>query len=98
MSFLTIRVEQFGRSAALGSLLDHQLPFLDGCSPETDASSGLTRSLHGCEQRAHPALLQNLQNLKEQMCYPGAWVISMVACFAMISNTLCQVIAQLYTL
>ena len=73
-------------------------PYGYGCSPETDASSGLTRSLHGCEQRAHPALLQNLQNLKEQTCYPGAWAISLVACFAMISNTLCQVIAQLYTL
>src|SRR5712692_9363573 len=70
---------------------------LHGCSPETDASSGLTRSLHGCEQRAYPALLQNLQNLKEQTRYPGAWAISLVACFAMISNTLCQMIAQLYT-
>jgi len=69
-----------------------------GCSPETDASSGLTRSLHGCEPRAYPALLQNLQNLKEQTCYPGAWAISLVACFAIISNRLCQVVAQLYTL
>jgi len=41
--------------------------------------------------------LQNLQNLKEQTRYPGAWAISLVACFAMISNTLCQVTAQLYT-
>src|SRR5438128_7217703 len=76
--------------------LHHKMVF--GCSPETDASCGLTRSLHGCEQRAHPALLQNLQNLKEQTCYPSAWAISLVASFAMISNTLCEVIAQLYTL
>ena len=90
--FAAVHLDRIKQRHDLGALIPV------GCSPETDASSGLTRSLHGCEQRAHPALLQNLQNLKEQTCYPGAWAISLVACFAMISNTLCQVIAQLYTL
>src|SRR4029453_7871961 len=45
-------------------------------------SSWLQRSLHCYEPRAHPAILQNLQDPKEQTWYPDAWVTSLAAWFS----------------